>query len=538
MLRLNRVNRIMEHMRAAGETWASKFATVGTWLAGTWSAGTWSAATWRGVSRSACCALVCMLALTAGCPEMGEGNGNGNDNGTNDNSGNDNDGNGNDGTGDDTGPVDDLWTTPPGSATSYSFEGNAIPADFFSEGSDPFDGEVMLQGVALNDMLGPADTIVRRLEDSCPEEVGDTVAVEVEMVALSLVSVEPIMVTTGGDNPVEWDVRVCLSSQGQQRGSMLLTLEEEDCGTFDSDIPVLPRFEFTSRGSGESRIVDCGDPDQFCVALQLQGEDNGFVKLDGPGEFDPDEMGVVLSVPGIDIDQDCDGTPDTTTVGPSGCVIPGVTCENGGFECTFNDEAESRLSGGGGRHESFLNSENDSDNDGWPNDCDNCPDVASADQTDTDGDGLGDICDNCPSDDNPDQADADDDGVGDVCDNCPDTPNADQADANQNGIGDACEIGSVWLDVMGTYVLNGNCPGNGDEVQLVAEGTALLLLGLPENDGIVLVCDDVEATAENVTAFTVEGHDLTITVVDESTLQLQLFQPETMGACQSQLVAQ
>ncbi|MGB0714858.1 MAG: thrombospondin type 3 repeat-containing protein [Phycisphaerae bacterium] len=500
----------------------------------------------RHVGGRALVAFGLALAVVAvpGCPDGGTmdpgGNDNVNDNGS-DNDGGDDNGNANDGGDNGDGPVDDLWVTPPGSNTSYSFEGNPIPAGFFGEGSDAFEGTVMLQGIPLNESLGPADTIVRRMEDVCPEEVGETVTVEVEMVALSLTSVEPIMITTGGENPVEWDVRVCLSSQGQSTGSMALTLEEEDCGTFDSNIPVLPKFIFTSRASDEMEEmtveVDCGDPDQICEALQLMGDGNGFVKLDGPGEFDPDEFGVVLSTPGIDIDQDCDGTPDAVTVGPSACIIPGVKCENGGFECTFNDEAEDRLNGGGGRHESFLNSENDTDNDGWPNDCDNCPDVASADQTDSDDDGLGDICDNCPDDDNPDQADADGDDVGDVCDNCPDTPNGDQLDSNDNGIGDACEIGQVWIDALGTYILEGNCPGSDGEVVLAQEGQSLFLIGLPENDDeIVLICDEVEATGDDVVAFGEAGHELTIRFVDDA-LQLQLFQPETLGACQSILVA-
>lgn len=58
----------------------------------------------------------------------------------------------------------------------------------------------------------------------------------------------------------------------------------------------------------------------------------------------------------------------------------------------------------------------DADDDGVPDDEDNCPMTANADQADNDGDGVGDVCDNCPDAANPDQADTDGDGIGNVCD--------------------------------------------------------------------------------------------------------------------------
>ncbi|MFH1725585.1 MAG: discoidin domain-containing protein, partial [Elusimicrobiota bacterium] len=80
--------------------------------------------------------------------------------------------------------------------------------------------------------------------------------------------------------------------------------------------------------------------------------------------------------------------------------------------------------------------------DGIGDDCDNCVDVANADQGDADGDGTGDACDdsdldgildpadNCVDVANADQTDADSDAVGDLCDNCPDVANADQTDSD------------------------------------------------------------------------------------------------------------
>ena len=64
---------------------------------------------------------------------------------------------------------------------------------------------------------------------------------------------------------------------------------------------------------------------------------------------------------------------------------------------------------------------NDQDMDGIPDDQDNCPANANANQADGDGDGVGDACDNCPTNANADQANADGDVYGDACDAYPNT---------------------------------------------------------------------------------------------------------------------
>ena len=81
----------------------------------------------------------------------------------------------------------------------------------------------------------------------------------------------------------------------------------------------------------------------------------------------------------------------------------------------------------------------DSDNDGIPDNQDNCPNTYNPDQADSDGDGVGDACDT--------GQDSDGDGVPDDEDNCPNTYNPDQADSDGDGIGDACEYTPTPPDV-------------------------------------------------------------------------------------------
>jgi hypothetical protein len=112
----------------------------------------------------------------------------------------------------------------------------------------------------------------------------------------------------------------------------------------------------------------------------------------------------------------------------------------------------------------------DADGDGWPPGEDNCPDDANPSQNDANLDGIGDVCqpgdsegdgwpdaeDNCPTVPNTAQIDEDADGLGNLCDNCDEDPNPDQADANQDGVGDACQ--TFDDDQDGFPVGEDNCP--------------------------------------------------------------------------------
>ena len=109
----------------------------------------------------------------------------------------------------------------------------------------------------------------------------------------------------------------------------------------------------------------------------------------------------------------------------------------------------------------------DSDGDGIPDNEDNCPDDANADQINGDQDTLGDACDTCPDFSNEEQADGDGDGVGDICDNCRESANPGQLDSNENcnvppyefnpACGDACEVLSDDSDSDGIVDEDDNC---------------------------------------------------------------------------------
>ena len=150
----------------------------------------------------------------------------------------------------------------------------------------------------------------------------------------------------------------------------------------------------------------------------------------------------------------------------------------------------------------------DGDNDGVPDDVDNCPAVANPDQANLDGDPFGDACDddqdgdgvlnvddNCPVNTNADQADIDQDGFGDACDaidddpdrdgvltavdNCPTVANPNQEDQDNDGVGDACVGAPPDADGDGVADAVDNCPAIPNADQLDSD-----------NDGLGDVCDN------------------------------------------------
>jgi hypothetical protein len=314
-------------------------------------------------------------------------------------------------------PGIDVWTTPGGGTTVDDLAANPIPAGFFDPGSDPFDGRIIFGGQPLPDLgppsapsLFPTDTVVERL---APAPMPGPVTIPIEIVALSLVSSQPIAVTyNGGQNPEPWDVRAALSSVAPQaQGSMTIERLCPQGGIFTSDLPVTPKLIFTRQSDLQVRVLDPAP------TVNL-----GF----GCGRWvhQPDVLLRVLRLPpGAVTDGDFDGVPDPPLPGTSN-FAPGVwdlTCDPACLLPPPMPQVK-RISS----EDELLAAHG----------------VLPAQQKppDNDGDGVGDDADNCPNLFNPLQEDVDDDGVGDACDNCVYRYNPCQEDADGDGVGDVCEM--------------------------------------------------------------------------------------------------
>ena len=178
---------------------------------------------------------------------------------------------------DDVLPGNDLFRTDPGT-TFQDFSGTPIPADFFDPGSDPFTGIVQFKGQPLissphcpADDLSQVDTIVRRLAPASLPIVPSSDTIPIEILQLQLVSVNPITVTyNGGVNPEPWILDVTLSTSAPQaQGSMTLRHLNPSGGTFDSTLPVTPKFIFTRISDNAVRVLDLGD---FGGIIQFQAQ--------------------------------------------------------------------------------------------------------------------------------------------------------------------------------------------------------------------------------------------------------------------------
>jgi hypothetical protein len=141
-----------------------------------------------------------------------------------------------------------------------------IPPEFFGPGSDPFSGHVPLFG----EPLGPtswgdfedADSLTGRETDPfdrCEPPSVELRTVEIEVLALNLRSIEPIVVTyNGGQFPEPWDVQMSISPNGENFGFLTVTKTHANGGTFNADFLFHPRYVFTRVSDSFQVVLDVG----------------------------------------------------------------------------------------------------------------------------------------------------------------------------------------------------------------------------------------------------------------------------------------
>lgn len=140
-----------------------------------------------------------------------------------------------------------------------------LPADFFGPGSDPFEGTVCLRGEPLGltewGAFNDVDTLIRRSYhpfDRCDAPHPESRGVDYNIVALSLVSIDPVIVTYfGGLFPEPWEVHVGLTWQDFiLGGGMSAYKTHANGGTFWTQLLLWPRYTFTRMGDGLQVVLD------------------------------------------------------------------------------------------------------------------------------------------------------------------------------------------------------------------------------------------------------------------------------------------
>jgi hypothetical protein len=190
----------------------------------------------------------------------------------------------------------DLFETDPGS-TQFTLEispvndpPTLVPPGFFGPGSDPLTGEIHFGGVPIEtfagQLVGDTDTVVQRHD---PSPLSPPGLIPVELVGLSLQSMEPINVTyNGGQSPEPWIVDVSPSPNPPSLGNIFV---EEQGNVFYSQLRVIPLFEFTRVSDGAKRSLDVGALPPGNQASPL------FIQNDAP--WRPGCVPPALAVPGL-----------------------------------------------------------------------------------------------------------------------------------------------------------------------------------------------------------------------------------------------
>jgi hypothetical protein len=227
---------------------------------------------------------------------------------------------------------DDRFETTDNGETYHNFQGDPIDPGFFNTDglstSEAYAGLVPLEGSPLPGQ-GDVDTIVHRNQD-----VNVPGTTTIEMTGLSLVSINPIIVTYTDRPPEEWEVRVGLSDIKASTGTMSIG----DGGTFDSSLGVWPKFTFTRLSDGEVKELDTGGSSGLAAAVQ--GDDNvgslpTVIIEPGPSPVPAPCFQVIAQEKAADVEADAVATSAATSSCPPVTLTstnnPWVICAGGGF---------------------------------------------------------------------------------------------------------------------------------------------------------------------------------------------------------------
>lgn len=141
----------------------------------------------------------------------------------------------------------DKWRTVDPTTMHFGDYWPPIPANFFYPGSQPFIGTLYLKGLAIEPSIDSADTVIRRLDTASLPFDGAVDTIPIELVALSLVSVQPIVV-----GPRQYDVFMSLAPEALSPGSMTITRNNDNGGTFAAHLQVKPVFVFRDTFDGST----------------------------------------------------------------------------------------------------------------------------------------------------------------------------------------------------------------------------------------------------------------------------------------------
>lgn len=205
------------------------------------------------------------------------------------------------------------WVTD--GRSEVDFVNCPIPPGTFG-GNEGLSGvTVEVEGVPLDPELGEIDTVVEVGGVNCLRE-GETKSMATEIQALNMRSTSPVTI-----NGEPWDMEVFVANT-QNPGAITLTLDDENGGTFTSDLPVQGLLRFTNLNTGDT--VDVADS----CEVHFTPDSATAWALARDGGFDPDAAGLPPLPGGVAIDGDGDGVDDYVTNGRTN-FIPGVEVVTG-----------------------------------------------------------------------------------------------------------------------------------------------------------------------------------------------------------------